>query len=269
MITIGPLSVGHGYPCRFVAELSNNHNGSLATALRLIRAAKAAGADAVKIQCYTADELVALRGDGSAPEPWGAQGWSMRTLYDHAATPIAWMPDLFQAAQTAGIPLFASVFGLASLAVMERCGCPAYKIARLDNHAASLLAAVRATGKPVIVSVAATDLVRGDITLFCPPGYPQPPEAFTDVYTDDPQPTANLTHSALHSPSGLPQVRAFASAYQGISYHGTNPYVGLFAARSGAQMVEAHFQLTDTPSALESQVSLTDKQFRTMVEGSR
>lgn len=131
MLTIGGVAIGPDRPCRFVAEISNNHNGDLARCLRLITAAKDAGADFVKFQCYSPDELVALRGDGPAPEPWGAQGWTMRALYEKARTPFAWFPDLFQYARDIGIVPFSSVFGLESLQ-----GVGTVRVPGLQNRAA-------------------------------------------------------------------------------------------------------------------------------------
>ena len=243
--TIQGVSIGAGLPCRFVAELSNNHNGDLALALELLDAAKAAGADFAKVQCYTPDELVLLRGDGPAPEPWGSEGWSMRALYAAAMTPREFFAPMFAHAARIDLPLFASVFGEESLALMESLGCPAYKIARLDNQSYQLYNAIRAAGKPVIVSGSSEDMttasvVFSDLRLYCPPGYPQPadeiwPEQFT----------------------GAP--------WAGISYHGTDPAIGRTAAQRGAQLIEAHFHLADRPSQLEAGVSLTPEQFASMV----
>jgi len=84
-------------------------------AMKALDAAKAAGADFVKFQCYSPDELVDLRGDGPAPEPWGSQGWTMRALYEKARTPFEWFPTLFAHARAIGIVPFASVFGAADL----------------------------------------------------------------------------------------------------------------------------------------------------------
>jgi len=244
--TIGGVRVGAGLPCRFIAEISNNHNGDLVLAFDLLDAAKAAGADFAKVQCYTPDELVLLRGDGPAPEPWGSQGWTMHALYEHAMTPRSFFASMFSYAAHIGLPIFASVFGEESLALMESLQCPAYKMARLDNQSSALYNTLKATGKPVIVSGASDDtntasVIFADLRLYCPPGYPQPegavwPEQFTGVPWD------------------------------GISYHGTDPSVGRAAAQRGAQLVEAHFQLADRPSRLESGVSLTPEQFATMVQ---
>lgn len=246
MTTIAGVPIGAGVPCRFIAELSNNHNGDCQQAVDMLDAAKAAGADFAKVQCYTPDELVALRGDGPAPEPWGSQGWTMYELYEHAMTPRDFFEVLFLHASRIQLPLFASVFGEESLQLMEDLDCPAYKMARLDNRATKLYNALKQTGKPVIVSGALDDtnkasVIFADLRLCCPPGYPQPedtlwPETF----------------------AGAP--------WDGISYHGTDPSVGRAAAQRGARLVEAHFQLSDRPSRLEAAVSLTPMQFAAMVQ---
>lgn len=227
----------------WVAELSNSHNGDYARAVRMLHAAKAAGATAAKVQCYTPEELVMLRGDGPAPAPWGAQGWSMYDLYAHAMTPRDWFEPLFDEAARIDLPLFASVFGMDSLALMEQCRCPAYKIARLDNQQRALIDACTATGKPLIVSAAMHDPIpphihRDAIVLYCAPGYPQL----------DPE---------LSEPYGI--------TFDGLSYHGTEPAIGARAAALGAQMVEVHFHLADEPSVLEANISLNEHQFAAMV----
>lgn len=239
-MNIEGVAIGGNNPCRFIFEVSNAHNGDKDRALRLIDAAAASNADFVKFQCYTPDELVAIRGDGPAPEPWGAMGWTMRALYDVARTPLEWFPDLFAHARTLGLVPFASVFGADSLAVLQAVGCPAYKIARLDNESALLHALVNATGKPKIVSVAPNQTAHADATLFCPPGYPQEPFACTpDIWT----------------------------AHTGLSYHGTDPAVPMHAVATGAKLIETHVMLDDEPSELEASVCLTVSQFTTLVRG--
>ena len=239
-MNIEGVNVGGQHPCRYIFEVSNAHNGDKDRALRLIDAAAASNADFVKFQCYTPDELVAIRGDGPAPEPWGAMGWTMRALYDVARTPLEWFPDLFAHARTLGLVPFASVFGADSLAVLQAVNCPAYKIARLDNESALLHALVDATGKPKIVSVAPNQAAHADATLFCPPGYPQEPfDCTPDIWT----------------------------AHTGLSYHGTDPAVPMHAVANGAKLIECHVMLDDEPSELEASVCLTVSQFTTLVRG--
>ena len=253
---IGSVEVGRGFPCRTVAEIGNAHNGDLGRALDLIAAAQKAGADFVKLQAYTPDELVVLRGNGPAPEPWGKQGWSMRDLYEKAQTPLDWLPALVGQCRVVGIPWFSSFFGLDSLYALEKVGCPAYKIAALDRKSVNLQHLAFSSGKPVLIStpddqypvvdrvVVPSERESDVAVLYCPPGYPQERPALSVV-----------------SPNRWGMRR-----YEGFSYHGTDPRTPALAAALGASLVECHFQLDDEPSELEANVSLTASQFREMVE---
>lgn len=236
-MNIGGIEIGGTNPCRYIAEVSNNHNGFRINARMLTVAAANAGADFLKMQCYLPDELVALRGDGPAPDPWGKDGWTMRDLYTKAATPAEWFPSLFAEARAVGLVPFSSVFGLESLALLESLNCPAYKIARLDNTKMELIRAVVATGKPVLISHEPGSISDADVRLYCPPGYPQPEMHFTPTL---------WTH------------------YTGLSYHGTNPCVPMLAVATGAKLIEAHLMLKDFPSELEANVSLDEEQFAQM-----
>jgi sialic acid synthase SpsE len=243
------VEIGGPNPCRFVAEVSNNHNGSLDRAVNLIDAAKRAGADFVKFQAYTPDELVDLRGDGPAPQPWGSQGWTMRTLYDKARTPLEWMPILFQHARNVGIVPFASVFGLESLVALERAACPAYKIAKLDNKSRPLVEAVMSRNKPTLVSADTIEsgLIGGWFPhmLYCPGGYPCLSEAVK---------LPRFKEGGWSSPG-----------YIGLSSHCLDPVLPIAAVARGAKILEYHFMLDEEPSELESNISLTAKQFAAMV----
>jgi len=257
-MNIEGIEIGENHPCRFVAEISNNHNGSFQRALRLIEAAKSAGADMVKMQCYTPDELLALRGDGPAPEPWGSQGWSMRTLYEKARTPLDWFPSLFQRARRIGIVPFASVFGAESLAVLQSVDCPAYKIARLDNHDVNLLTVACEVGKPVLVSHSDLLHLMGIAgcppvhPLYCPPGYPTPAE---DV---------KLPKFFGADPWQKPE-----SGWLGLSSHCLDPALPIAAVARGAKLLEYHFHLCNEPSELEANVSMNEFQFNQMVHDVR
>lgn len=239
-MNIAGVRVGMGHPCRVTAEISNNHNGSIDVALRLIRESAEAGADLLKFQAYTPDELVALRGDGPAPDPWGSEGWSMVDLYFKAQTPPEWFPYLVGECSKAGVPWFSSVFGPDSLDMLESLDCPAYKIAALDEGATGLRRHVKDTGKPIVASTARSGgpgLPWADLLLHCPPGYPQDPGAID-----------------------MGSIRL--GGYDGLSYHGTDWLVPARAVKLGAAMVEVHVQLDDTPSELEADVSLTTRQLR-------
>ena len=237
---IAGIEIGPGHPCRIVAEISNNHNGDRDRCGRLIDAAKAAGADFVKFQCYGPEELVALRGDGPAPEPWGSQGWTMRTLYEKARTPFEWFPQIAAHCERLRLPWFSSVFGPESLAVLETNGCSAYKISVLDNHHEWLYEACRRTGKEVLVSTREMFLpwwCDSEHRLYCPAGYPA-----TDA-----------------------RLPIFTRSYLGLSSHCLAPELPIAAVARGCKLIEMHVMLDDEPSELESNVSLTAMQFAQMV----
>lgn len=242
------IGTSYGAPCRFVAELSNNHNGDRDRLGRLIDAAQDAGADLVKFQCYTPEELVALRGDGPAPDPWGAMGWTMRRLYEKAQTPLDWFPKIAAHCQRIGMPWFSSVFGAQSLACLEAVGCPAYKIAALDNANEWLWRYAQHTGKPVLISVRRDTSNRwiGDSVemLYCPPGYPADPAE------------VRLPHFG-------------PSSYLGLSSHCLTPELPVAAVARGCKLIEMHFMLEEEPSELESNVSLNQYQFRAMIRSVR
>lgn len=226
-----------------VAELSNAHNGDLSRAHRIIEAVKEAGADWIKFQCYTPAELVLLRGDGPAPEPWGSDGWTMFDLYTKAQTPHSWFPSLIRKCEQVGLPWFSSVFGMDSLALLEKLGCPVYKLASLDVAQDGFRQRVRMTGKPVIQSNPVFQDIRNVTQLYCPPGYPQ-----------------RVTARDL---------RAAFGPFHGFSYHGTDWRVPAKAIQYGAKLVEVHVQLDDEPSELEKDVSLKISQLTRLVEAVR
>lgn len=251
---IAGIEIGAGFPCRFVAELSNNHNGDRDRLGRLIDAAQAAGADFVKFQAYTPDELVALRGDGPAPEPWGAQGWTMRTLYEKARTPLDWFPKIAAHCERVGMPWFSSVFGAESLACLEAVGCPAYKIAALDNKVEWLFRAALATRKPVLVSTSGLYPFHGAaLTLYCPQGYPT---------------LANNVH-LLSTFRSVNDGQVTIPEIAGLSAHCLAPELPIAAVARGCNLIEMHMMLEAEPSELEANVSLTEHQFAAMIQSVR
>lgn len=224
--------------CEIVAELSNNHNGDRDRLGRLIDAAKAAGADAIKVQCFTPDELVALRGNGPAPQPWGGQGYSMRALYEKAQTPLEWFPKIRDHCERIGMPWFSSVFGKDSLACLEAVGCPRYKISHFEYGNVGLRDIVWDTHKPVIVSYPfLTDTPQ---RVYCPGGYP-----------------ATLEEMHLTQP------------IWGLSTHCLDTRVFPVAVARGIQYLEVHMMLREEPSELEAAVSLDEDQFAAMVRSVR
>jgi sialic acid synthase SpsE len=152
-IRIDGRRIGAGEPPFIVAELSGNHNGDLGRALALVEAAHAAGADAVKLQTYTADTLTI---DCDGPQFRIESGpWAGRRLYDlyaSAHTPWDWHQPLFDRARSLGLSIFSTPFDPSSVAFLERFDPPAYKIASFEAVDLPLIECVAATGRPLVLS---------------------------------------------------------------------------------------------------------------------
>lgn len=226
---IADRDIGPGHPCFLVAEVSGNHNGSLDRALALIEAARLTGADAVKFQAFTMEEILGLRGEGQAPAPWDA--FTKRDLYERVITPADWFPTLFEVVRGSGLIAFSSVFGLQSLALLESLACPLYKIAKPEHENPELLKAVRATGKPILAS---------GREIYCPGSYPC-------------------------QPSDL-RLGRLALGYFGLSCHCPDPLVGPVAVAYGAHYLEAHLTLDDGVPTLDDCVNFTASRFRELVQ---
>lgn len=188
--SIAQRLIGPGHPPYIIAELSANHHGSIDRAFRLIDEAKAAGADAIKIQTYRPDTITL---DCDLPDFQIQQGlWAGRSLYElyeEAHTPWEWHAPLFEYAKAVGITLFSSPFDTTAIDLLEDLNTPAYKIASFEAIDLPLIRYAAGTGKPLIISTGmanedeiqeAVEAAReGGATqialLHCVSGYPAPP----------------------------------------------------------------------------------------------
>ena len=190
-IRIGDREVGPGAPVFIIAELSANHHGDLERAKRLIRIAGEAGADAVKLQTYTADSMTI---DSDAPAFVVGEGsiWAGRRLYElyqEAATPYEWYGELRDHAADLGLQLFSTPFDPDAVRFLEQFEPPAYKIASFELVDIPLIRSAASTGRPLIMStgMATADEIElavstatesgdgGVVLLHCNSGYPASP----------------------------------------------------------------------------------------------
>ena len=241
-----------------VAEISANHNGTLDRALRLIDAAKRAGADAVKIQTYR-PEGITIDHDGPGFTV-GAGQWKGRKLYDlytEAMTPWEWHPKLFDHARAVGIELFSSPFDHAAVNLLASLDCPRYKIASFELVDVELIAHAAKRGKPMVRStgmardseiadaLAAASGARHVTLLHCISAYPAKPGE------------ANLRR--------IPALRQRFNVPIGLSDHTLGSTTAIAATALGAAMIEKHLTLARDDGGPDAAFSLEPSEFRDMV----
>lgn len=257
-VTIGGRRIGPEEPPYIVAEMSGNHNGDIGRALALIDAAKAAGADAVKLQTYTADTLTL---DHDGPEFLLHGGlWDGRRLYElyqEAHTPWDWHGRLFEHARSIGIDIFSSPFDPTAVELLSGLKAPAYKIASFELIDLPLIRLCAAQGKPLVLStglaspdeiaeaVAAAEGPGGVILLHCTSGYPAPP---SDM---------NLRT--------IQHLKAQHGVVVGLSDHTLGVTVSVAAVALGACFIEKHFTLDRAEGGVDSDFSLEPHELARLV----
>lgn len=264
-IRINGRQVGGGAPAYIVAEMSANHGQDFDRAVGILHAAKAAGADAIKIQTYTPDTLT-IDGDSEHFRIGPGTIWEGKTLhglYGEAFMPWAWQPKLKATADEIGIDLFSSPFDETAVELLEQMSVPAYKIASFELVDLELVERVARTRRPLILSTgmatfdeiaeavaAARRAGASEIALLkCTSAYPAPPEEMN-----------------------LRTMADMAQAFQvpiGLSDHTLGTTVPVAAVALGACIVEKHFTLSRRQPSADSAFSLEPEEFREMVEAIR
>jgi N-acetylneuraminate synthase len=262
VIHIAGRAIGKGQPPYIMAELSGNHNGDIERAVRLINAAKDAGADAVKLQTYTADTItIDHAGPGFVIEGGLWHGRKLYELYREAHTPWDWHPTLFDHARKIGITCFSSPFDLTAIDLLERLGAPAYKIASFEIVDTPLIRYAAKTGKPLIIStgmasaaeindaVVAAREAGGIVLLHCVSGYPTPAEE------------ANL--------SRIPALAAKFDIPIGLSDHTLGIEVAIASVALGAAVIEKHVTLARADGGPDAAFSLEPHELAALVKGAK
>lgn len=262
---INGRAIGPGRPVYVIAEISANHGQAFETAVELVRGAHRAGADAVKLQTYTADTIT-IDSDAPAFRPGPGSLWegtNLHALYETAYTPWDWQPRLKAVADELGLDCFSSPFDATAVDFLLAMDVPAFKIASFELVDLPLIRKVAATGRPMIMSTGmateaeideAVEAARGagatEIALLkCTSAYPSPPES------------VNLAAiGAMIERWGLPV---------GLSDHTTGIAVPAAAVALGAVIVEKHVTASHADVTPDSAFSLDLAEFAAMVDAIR
>lgn len=264
-IKIRDRNIGYCNPVYIVAEVSANHNQDFDQAIKLIKAAKEAGADAIKLQTYTPDTMT-IDCDNEYFRISKGTIWEGRNLYDlykEAYTPWEWQPKLKIVANDLGMTLFSTPFDKTAVDFLEKMDVPAYKIASFEIIDIPLIQYVAQKNRPMIIStgMATLEEIHEAITaaretgckelalLKCTSAYPAPPEEM------------NLnTIPNMAETFGLPV---------GLSDHTLGIAVPVAAVALGACMIEKHFTLSRSVPGPDSTFSLEPHEFKAMVDAIR
>lgn len=264
-IYISGRKIGENTSTFIIAELSANHGHDINIAKETIKAAKKAGADAIKIQTYTADTLT-IDCDNEYFKLSSGTIWDGRTLYDlysEASTPWEWQEELMEYAKELGLIFFSTPFDKTAVDFLEKLNVPAYKIASFEITDIPLIEYTASKGKPMIISTGIASLSdieeavetckrRGNnqiVLLKCTSSYPAKIE------------DANL--------STIPNMKQTFGVEVGLSDHTLGITVPVVSIALGAKVIEKHFILDKSIGGPDASFSLEPSEFRQMVDAVR
>jgi pseudaminic acid synthase len=262
MIKIGKAQIGLKRKPFIIAEISGNHNQSLERALDIVDAIAKSGADALKLQTYTADTMTLNISEGEffisdKENLW--EGKSLYELYQEAYTPWEWHKPIFDRAQELGLIAFSTPFDDSSVEYLEKLNVPCYKISSFENTDLPLIRRVAATGKPLIISTGMATVAELDetvraareagcrdlILLKCTSTYPAKAEN-TNILT-------------------LPHLRDLFDCEVGLSDHTMGIGVSVASVALGATVIEKHFTLNRADGGVDSTFSMEQAEMTQLV----
>ncbi|MBD1397642.1 pseudaminic acid synthase [Pontibacter sp. JH31] len=258
-ISIADRLIGPSHRPFIIAEMSGNHNQSLERALAIVDAAADAGADAIKLQTYTADTMTLPGAFTISDEGSLWKGRELHDLYKEAYTPWEWHRPIFERAKERGMLAFSSPFDETAVDFLESLDAPLHKIASFENTDHPLLRKVAATGKPVIMSTGAATVqevaeavqvlreagCQQLILLKCTSTYPATPEN-TNLRT-------------------IPHMRELYNVQVGLSDHTMGVGASVAAVALGATVIEKHFTLSRADGGVDSAFSLEPEELKSLV----
>lgn len=260
---IGNRSIGSKYPTFIIAEMSANHGGNIDDAIELVHAAKRAGADAIKLQTYTADTITINSNKKdfliSKSSPWKNYK-NLWNLYNAAHTPWSWHEKIFNESRKLKMEVFSSPFDETAVDFLEKLNVNAYKVASPEITNIPLIEKIAKTGKPIIISSGLSNFndidyaikiirnfnINEICVLKCTTSYPAPPEE------------ANLLT--------IPDISSQFNVLSGLSDHTLGYSAPIASVVLGASIIEKHIKLDNSNSTPDSFFSLNEFDFKKMVD---
>ncbi len=260
---IGNFELGKGKTL-IVAELSANHGHDIEIAKETVRAAKRAGADAIKLQTYTADTLtIDCRKDDFLIKGTLWEGKTLYELYKEAYTPWEWHPELCRTAREEGLICFSSPFDKTAVDFLEKLNVPAYKIASFEITDIPLIAYAAGKGKPMIISTGIA--TEEEINLAVQTCRKAGNNDIILLKTSSQYP-AKIEDANLRM---IPDLARRFDVLSGLSDHTKGELVPVIATALGAVMIEKHFILNHNIPSPDASFSLDEQEFAAMVDAVR
>lgn len=261
---IGNRHIGSDYPCFIIAELSANHGHNIEIAKETIRAAKRAGADAIKLQTYTADTItIDCEKDDFLIKGTIWEGRKLYDLYKEAFLPWEWHQELFETAKEEGLICFSSPFDKTAIDFLEELNAPAYKIASFEITDIPLIEYAASKQKPMIISTGIAD--DKDIELVIETCRKVGNNEIILLKTSSQYP-AKIEDAHLKM---IPDLAERFKVLSGLSDHTSGEFVPIVAVALGAVMIEKHFILDRSIGGPDASFSLDEAEFKKMVDAVR
>lgn len=264
-IKINNREIGEGHPVYVIAEMSANHNQDFNEALRIMRMAKDSGADAIKIQTYTADTMTIdcsneyfQIGKGTI---W--EGMNLYKLYQQAYTPWEWQPELKKAADEMGIDFFSTPFDATAVDFLSRMDVQAYKIASFELTDLPLIEKVALQGKPMIISTGMSTIEEINKALETAAKCGNTQIALLKCTSAYPSPAEEMNLNTI------PDMKNRFKLPVGLSDHSMELVVPLTAIALGASIIEKHFTVSRSVKGPDTEFSLEPEEFKEMVRSIR
>ena len=245
----------------FVAEISANHCGNINLAKKLIKCAKDNGADAAKLQTYTADTMTIQSNKKYFKIKNGLwKGYDLWNLYNEAHTPLEWNKKLFDYGKKLGITIFSTPFDETAVNLLEKLKCPMYKVASFEMTDLLLIKKISQTKKPIIISTGMASMEEIELAYRTAKNYGA--KDITLLYCVSNYPSKNTDFN-------LNNIKILKNKFKcrvGLSDHSKDNRVAIAAVAAGAEVVEKHIALDKQKRGLDIEFSLKGKEIKKFKE---